>query len=49
MKGSQRLLHLGYVELDVGLQLEILVMGRLNLALDLLFEINHLGIKSVRS
>lgn len=41
-RDSQRLFHLGDVELDVGLQFEILVVCRLNLALNVLLEIHHL-------
>lgn len=38
----QAFLHLSYVQLDVRLQLEILIVSTLNLTFDVLFKIRHL-------
>jgi hypothetical protein len=45
--GSDTLLHLGDVKLDVALHLHVLFAGALDFVFDLLFEVDHLvGIES---
>ena len=43
---SNRLLHLRDIQLDVRLHLEVLIVCAVHLVLDVLFEVEHLAVRS---